>query len=147
MDSYTEIVKAGIKDIAALRRLERECFELDAWPMIDLIAVLLIPGIVRLKAVVDSDMAGFIAADLRRSQRTGWIVTLGVRPAYRRHGIARQLLLACMESMDVLRFRLSVRKSNYAALRLYAQQGFHMVDTWANYYAGGEDALVLEKIR
>ena len=61
--------------------------------------------------------------------------------------LLRSLLLACMEQMDVTCFRLSVRKSNIAALRLYAQQGFRIVDTWSKYYNGGEDALVLEKCR
>jgi ribosomal protein S18 acetylase RimI-like enzyme len=147
MEADFIIIEAGIRDLATLRKLERECFELDAWPLIDLAAVLLLPGVVRLKAVVDSKMVGFIAADMRRFQKTGWIVTLGVLNAYRRRGIARQLLLACMERMDVPRFRLSVRKSNQAALRLYAQQGFQLVDTWTGYYTGGEDALVLEKYR
>ncbi len=144
---YPVIEKAGIRDLGGLRVLENECFPLDAWPLIDLIAVLLLPGVVRLKAVVDRRMVGFIATDLRRTQGIGWIVTLGVLPAYQRRGIARSLLLACMEQMDVTCFRLSVRKSNIAALRLYAQQGFRIVDTWSKYYNGGEDALVLEKCR
>lgn len=140
-----EIVKAGIRDLAALRRLERVCFALDAWPLIDQAAVLLLPGIVRLKAVLNGMMIGFIAADLQRLKHVGWIVTLGVLPDYQRRGIARALLRACMDMMDVPSIRLSVRKSNYAALRLYAQEGFRVVDTWQNYYTGGEDALVLEK--
>lgn len=147
MKPYAEIVDAGIRDLRALHQLERECFELDAWPLIDLIAVLLLPGIVRLKAVIDGQMAGFIAADLRRSQKLGWIVTLGVRPPFRRRGIARQLLLATMDRVDYPRYRLSVRKSNEAALKLYLQEGFQVVDTWTRYYSGGEDALVLEKYR
>jgi ribosomal-protein-alanine N-acetyltransferase len=145
--SLPQILKAGIRDLAALRRLERECFSLDAWPLIDQAAVLLLPGVVRLKAVVDAKMVGFIAADLHRMKKVGWIVTLGVLPAYQRRGIARALLLACMDQMDVECVRLSVRRSNLPALRLYAQQGFRMVDTWRNYYTGGEDALVLEKCR
>ncbi len=144
---FPEIVEARIRDLAALRQLEKECFELDAWPLIDLVSVLILPGVVRLKAVVEDQMAGFIAADLRRAQRIGWIVTLGVRPAFRRRGIARNLLLACMSRMDMPRYRLSVRRSNQAALNLYAQEGFRMVDTWTGYYTDGEDALVLEKYR
>jgi ribosomal-protein-alanine N-acetyltransferase len=147
VNPYPKIVDAGLRDLRALQQLERECFELDAWPLIDLIAVLLLPGVVRLKAVIDGQMAGFIAADLRRSQKLGWIVTLGVRPPYRRRGIARQLLLACMEQIGYPRYRLSVRRSNQGALNLYMQEGFQVVDTWTRYYTGGEDALVLEKYR
>ncbi len=147
MTSFPEIVEARIRDLSALRVLEKECFGIDAWPLVDLISVLILPGVVRLKAVVGDQMAGFIAADLHKSQRLGWIVTLGVRPAFRRIGVARNLLLACMTRMDVPRYRLSVRRSNQAALNLYAQEGFRMVDTWVRYYTDGEDALVLEKYR
>jgi len=147
MPSSPEILEAKIRDLASHHALEKECFGIDAWPLIDLISVLLLPGIVRLKAVIDDRMVGFIAAELRHSQKIGWIVTLGVKPGYRRKGIARNLLLACMTRIDVPRFRLSVRKSNQAALNLYAQEGFRMVDTWSRYYADGEDALVLEKYR
>lgn len=147
VETLPQILIAGIRDLAALRRLERECFSLDAWPLIDQAAVLLLPNVVRLKAVVDGQMVGFIAADLRRGKNIGWIVTLGVLPAYQRRGIARALLSACMEQMNVACVRLSVRRSNLPALRLYAQQGFKMVDVWRNYYMGGEDALILEKCR
>jgi ribosomal protein S18 acetylase RimI-like enzyme len=147
MPSTPEIVEAKIRDLSALRVLEKECFGIDAWPLIDLISVLLIPGVVRLKADLNGKMVGFIAADLHRVQHLGWIVTLGVKPGYRRRGIAKSLLLACMANMDVKRYRLSVRKSNQPALNLYAQEGFHPVDTWKHYYADGEDALVLEKYR
>lgn len=147
MEPFPEIIKAGIRDLPSLQRLERECFILDAWPLIDLAAVLLLPSVVRLKAVINGQMVGFIAADLKKMQNIGWIVTLGVLPAYQRRGIARALLLACVDLMNVRCVRLSVRKSNQPALRLYAQQGFHLVDTWSNYYTGGEDALVLEKCR
>jgi ribosomal protein S18 acetylase RimI-like enzyme len=41
--------------------------------------------------------------------------------------------------------RLSVRRSNEAALRLYRDRGYHLVDVWAGYYFDHEDALVLEK--
>lgn len=147
MQPSAVIVEAGIRDLSALRQLEKECFGIDAWPLIDLISVLIIPGIVRLKANIDGEMVGFIAADLHRAQRLGWIVTLGVKPGFRRMGIARNILLACMARMDVQRYRLSVRKNNQPALNLYAQEGFHPVDTWKGYYADGEDALVLEKYR
>lgn len=147
MEPFPEIVKAGLRDLPSLHRLERECFALDAWPLIDQAAVLLLPGVVRLKAVIAGRMVGFIASDLKKVQNVGWIVTLGVLPAYQRRGIARALLLACMDQMDVRCVRLSVRRSNQPALHLYARQGFRLVDTWGNYYIDGEDALVLEKCR
>jgi hypothetical protein len=35
-----EIQTASLRDLSALRRLEHACFEKDAWPLLDLIAVL-----------------------------------------------------------------------------------------------------------
>jgi len=136
---FYELLPATLGDLSQLNALEKACFPLDAWPLIEQIAALTFPA--------DGGMVGFIATDMRRSQNVGWIVTLGVLPAYQRRGIARTLLLACMEHVNVACFRLSVRRSNTAALRLYTQQGFRIVDTWSRYYNGGEDALVLEKHR
>lgn len=140
-----EIVDANLRDLGELRRLERECFTIDAWPLIDLIAVLSFPGIVRLKAVVNNRMAGFVASDLRRGENLAWIVTIGVLPEFRRLGIARELMHACEARLKVKTIRLSVRRTNQSAIDLYLTEGYTQVDVWGNYYADGEDALILQK--
>lgn len=142
-----QLAQATWRDLNELRRLEAICFAQDAWPMIDLLAVLTWPKIVRLKAVVDGKMAGFIAGDPRGREGLGWIATLGVLPEYRRMGIAETLLTRCEEGLSLPRIRLSVRRSNAPALALYRKAGYTPVDVWRSYYAGGEDALVLEKKR
>ena len=63
-----EIQTASLRDLGALRRLENICFEKDAWPLLDLIAVLTWPEVIRLKAVDDGRMVGFVAGDPRPSQ-------------------------------------------------------------------------------
>lgn len=141
------IQNAGIGDLNALRRLEQECFGGDAWPLWDLIGVLALPGLVRLKASVDGNLAGFVGGDPHPAEETGWIVTLGVLPVYRRRGIAAALLAECESRMGLPKVRLSVRRSNFAAIALYQRRGYLPVDLWARYYFDGEDALVLEKIR
>ncbi len=142
-----EILPATIRDLGALYRLEHRCFGRDAWTLLDLIAVLTFPDVVRLKAVEDGRMVGFVAGDPRRSQGFSWIATLAVLPEYRRRGIASALLRACEARLPTSRVRLSVRRSNEAAIRLYRRFGYRLVDTWRNYYSGGEDALVMEKAR
>jgi ribosomal protein S18 acetylase RimI-like enzyme len=122
-------------DLNALRRLEKACFGGDAWPLPDLIGVLLLPGIVRLKAVVGKEMAGFVGGDPHPSEGVGWIATIGVHQAYRRQGIAAALLAACEDSMGL------------PLVRLYRVHGYLLVDVWKSYYFDGEDALVLEKKR
>ncbi len=133
------------RDLSTLRILERICFPLDVWPLWDMVGVLTFPGVVRLKATREGEMAGFIAADIRRAENSAWISTLGVLPAYRRQGIATTLLRACEAQIRVPRVRLSVRASNQPALRLYSQFGYKQNGVWSRYYSDGEDALVLEK--
>lgn len=145
MDFRIEI--ANWRDLNGLRQLESVCFDEDAWPLWDLVAVLTFPDVVRLKAVVDDRLVGFAAGDIRRSEKVGWITTLGVQPEYRRAGIARALLTACEEGMNMPRVRLSVRRSNVSAISLYHAAGYYQMGVWEGYYIGGEDALVLEKVR
>jgi hypothetical protein len=77
-----EIVKASIRDLNALRKLEHASFDKDAWPLFDLIAVLTFPDVIRLKAVEDGQMVGFIAGDPRPRDGWGWIATIAVDPRY-----------------------------------------------------------------
>jgi len=113
----------------------------------DLIGVLVLPNIVRLKAVVAGQMVGFVGGDPHPTEGVGWIATLGVLRDYRRRGIATAMLAACEEAMGLPAVRLSVRRSNQSAVALYREQGYHMIGTWSAYYYDGEDALVLEKRR
>ena len=140
------ILPAGLRDLNGVRQLEHECFELDAWPLLDLMGVLTFPGIVRLKAVAGERMIGFAAGDRSRDDHIGWITTIGVAIAYRRKGVGKALLAGMEKALEMKTVRLCLRKSNTAALGLYHEAGYQRVDVWREYYAGGEDALVMEKI-
>ena len=83
------IESASLRDLGALRHLEQACFR-DAWPLLDLISVLTMPGVVRLKAVVAGCMVGFVAGDVRRDEGVAWIATIGVLPEFRQQGMGRR---------------------------------------------------------
>jgi ribosomal-protein-alanine N-acetyltransferase len=142
-----EISPASFLDLAALNKLERICFEKDAWPFLDLLAVLTFPDVIRLKAVEGGQMIGFVAGDPHPSDGYSWIATIGVLPEYRRKGIGRQLLHACEEQLKTSVVKLSVRASNDGAIRLYEQEGYRRADVWQAYYNDGEAALIMEKER
>lgn len=137
----------SLRDLLTLRSLERICFPKDAWPILDLIGVLTLPNVVRLKAVHQGEMVGFIAGDIRRSEGLSWIATFCVSPKYRGHGIGKMLLQACEERLPMETIRLSVRASNEAAIGLYLNAGYSKVGEWLRYYSDGETAIVMEKRR
>jgi ribosomal-protein-alanine N-acetyltransferase len=141
------IQPATWRDLNALRSLERICFPQDSWPLLDLIGILTLPNVVRLKAIVNGEMVGFIAGDVRLHKRMAWIATVAVLPEHRRRGIGNALLQACEAQMDVPDVRLSVRASNNDAIRLYRVAGYQHVGVWPDYYQDGEDALIMEKRR
>jgi ribosomal-protein-alanine N-acetyltransferase len=142
-----EIIGASFLDLGALSKLERACFGKDAWPWLDLVAVLTFPDVVRLKAVEDGQMIGFVAGDPRPREGLAWIATIGVAPGFRRRGIGRDLLRACEAQLKQPRLRLSVRASNTGAMRLYEAEGYERVEVWQRYYDDGEAAIIMQKMR
>jgi len=136
---------ASWRDLSALRTLENICFGRDAWPTLELLGLLTFPAVVRLKATSRGRMIGFISGDARRAERSGWILTLGVLPNWRRHGVATALMEECERLMGMPQVKLTVRRGNTAAIHLYEKMGYQQVDIWSNYYRNGEDGLVLAK--
>lgn len=148
------IKSANWRDVNKLLKLEKLCFSPnDAWPLLDIIAVLSSSGTVRLKIEFNDQMIAFAAAEKQihninetDSQKIiGWITTIAVAPNFRHLGIGTKLLLACESALGIAIIRLSVRSSNQNAIQLYTKNGYKQVDIWKNYYVGNEDALVLEK--
>ena len=140
-----EIVPANWRDTLTLHQLEKLCFPLDSWPLLDIIAALTFPNMVRLKAVQGPHIVGFVLGDYRPSEELAWIASIAVHPDHRGRGIGAMLLQKCEAELTVPHVRLSVRISNEHAIRLYKHSGYRVVSNWPKYYKGGEDALVMEK--
>ena len=138
---------AKLRDLGALNKMEQVCFGKDAWPLLDLIAVLSLPGVVRLKAVDEKQIVGFVSGDPKPGQNLGWITSICVLPDYQGQGIGRKMMEACEKGMGVSRIRLCVRRSNQNAIYLYTRLGYREADVWPAYYFDKEDGLILEKIR
>ena len=77
------------------------------------------------------------------------ILTVGVIPAARRRGIARQLLddlLTGARARGAVEAFLEVRVDNAAAQALYVSEGFSQVGLRPGYYDGGRvDAVVMRR--
>jgi ribosomal-protein-alanine N-acetyltransferase len=142
-----QIVPANWRDLNELRALEGAVFEKDAWPLLELIGVLTLPGQVRLKVVtVDGRMIAFAAGEPHLGSDVAWIDTIGVHPDWRRRGVASLLLNACEQCLHRKRVRLAVRASNDGARALYALHGYRPVDVERGYYEDGEDGVIMEKV-
>lgn len=139
------IEPATWRDLNALRHLEQVCFPKDAWPLWDLIGVLTLPNVLRLKAVEKGRMIGFIAADIKPHEQMAWIATIGVLPDFQGRGLGRALLNRCEQHLEPFIIRLNVRTSNQNAIQLYLASGYQKVGVWPDYYSDGEEALVMEK--
>ena len=78
----------------------------------------------------------------------GHLCNIGVSPSYRHKGIGK-LLLRRLEHQFAIEtataVQLEVRVSNTAAQRFYRRLGYRNVFGIENYYANGEDALVMMK--
>ena len=76
--STLPITPASLGDLWRLRRFEKLTFNReDAWPLVELLFVLVSPHIVRLKVDYDKQMIAFVAGDTRPESGAGWIITLG----------------------------------------------------------------------
>lgn len=141
------IVPSTLRDIRAVRALEKVCFGRDAWGYSELLFVYAAIGAVRLKAVEGGRLIGFVCGDPRPADGFAWISTIGVHPDYRRRGIGANLLAECEARLEEPRLRLTVRAGNAPAITLYEQFGYEEVDRWPGYYADGETGIVMEKSR
>jgi ribosomal-protein-alanine N-acetyltransferase len=142
-----EIQPARLSDLIALDHLEKVVFKQDAWPVIDLFTILLMPGTFHFKAVADDRIIGFISAEENLFEKNATITTVGVDPAYRRLGVARVLMNSIEERINRKIIRLCVRISNQGAINLYEELGYQKKRTRQRYYADGEDAFEMEKLR
>ncbi|MEK7278606.1 MAG: hypothetical protein AAB427_14735, partial [Chloroflexota bacterium] len=73
--SSVVILPASIRDLFDLHALERACFGPDAWDYFELTSILVFGRSVRLKAVADGKLIGFVAGDPHRREGFGWIAT------------------------------------------------------------------------
>ena len=76
------------------------------------------------------------------------IVTLAVRPAFRRKGIAAMMLARFAEELGgrgTARIVLDVSESNLPARALDESAGFTITGRRRNYYGPGQDAILMAR--
>jgi len=139
-------------DAVVIAFLHGECFPDDKWSAAAVSEVLAMPGAFGFLApgeALDHDPAaphGFLVA-LAVAEECE-ILALGVRPAMRRHGVARRLLDCLLATVagSSAAVLLEVAEDNAAALALYRRAGFYRVGRRPSYYrrAAGPPAAALQ---
>lgn len=97
-------------------------------------------------ATENDRIVGFIMGVIS-NVRQARILMLAVREDHRRSGIAKMLLRAFISSCligGICSIILEVRISNIAAINLYTEFGFSIIDNLRSYYRDGEDGLRME---
>ena len=72
------------------------------------------------------------------------IINMAVDPGYRDKGVGKRLMQHVLNDEEV--FFLEVRVSNETAKKIYERYGFKVINTRKEYYADGEDALIMRRI-
>lgn len=141
----TDVIRLGEDRLPELLQIERACFS-NPWSAQSLSAALRDPDTV---VVGTTDSAGRLIGygALKRVLDDGYILNVGVLPAYRRQGAGAALvsaLLAFAKTQRLAFVTLEVRRSNAAAIALYQKFGFAAQGIRKNYYSRPvEDALLM----
>jgi mycothiol synthase len=88
----------------------------------------------------DGVIAAYVNGWIDPINRIGDFGPLGARPAYRRQGLTRAVLLECLRRMQrrgMNRVSVSTGVSNTAAIQLYESVGFRIVNKYLEYVGSG----------
>jgi ribosomal-protein-alanine N-acetyltransferase len=93
-------------------------------------------------------LAGFCILHIERTPEApvGYVVTLDVRPEWRRRGLATRLMVASVELVrrdGCRRMMLHVHTGNAPAISFYERLGFEAVGSVDAFYGPGCDALLM----
>jgi len=139
-------------DLRALYAIEEACFEPSVRFSRSLMRSLSRDPDCRVwLGIVDAVRVGFAIVGLRGEEdaSSAYIWTIEVLPAFRRMGVARQLLIRVEESAreaGCLAMELHVSERNPDGLALYQSAGYARIGVEAEYYGRGENALRYRKI-
>ncbi len=147
LDGY-RVMPAALRDLRAVRRLEKLIFAGEAYTYPDLLFLFLRPGIINLKLVTpDNALAGFGSGGRLPGSPRVWIISLGIHPDHQRRGLGRFLLEMCEARLSGPTLFLTVRADNERAITLYRRSGYRQIGIRYSYYSDGEDGIEMCKER
>jgi [ribosomal protein S18]-alanine N-acetyltransferase len=147
--SLPQIRRAFPADIPAIVAIENESF-VDPWDQSVFLEALTYYPSTYFVAVCEGIVAGFVVGGLEDTGEHiyGHLCNVGVSPRCRRRGVGK-LLIRRVEHQFALDLatgvQLEVRVSNTEAQKFYQRLGYRPVFGIDQYYANGEDALIMMK--
>ena len=142
--SYTiRLVEAS--DVCGIYEAERACFH-DPYPLETFTDLIKAHQGHFFVASDRGDIVGYAVASANAAQ--GHVVSIAVDPRHRRRHIGTALLSALTAKLaeeGIRQMRLEVRKGNAGAIAFYERMGYRVFSEIRQYYADGEDALVLAR--
>ena len=143
MTDHFAIAPLGALDLDRAAALHAESFVPlgeRAWTRQDLAELVASPGVAGLLLQVDGHDAGLAVCRVAADEAE--LLTIAVRPAHRRQGLARHLLVAVIDHVRSAGARtlfLEVGVDNPVARSLYEAQGFCAVGERRAYYQRGHE--------
>jgi ribosomal-protein-alanine N-acetyltransferase len=132
-----------LPDLNAILKIERESFPKSPYDRMTFMELhYLFPHQFLVYLGPDSDREKRIWGYIIFSPE-GHIISIAVLPSQRRKGVGKELLRKAMETPDLKRLQVEVRRSNLGARAFYSRMGFVAVGIIPNYY-GNEDALMMQ---
>ncbi len=144
-----KIETANLKLLDQLYQIEEQCFDQEAFSKRQIAYLLTDYNTIALVAKADSDIAGFIIAQVEVEENTefGHIITINVTPKYRRKKIATKMLREIenlLKQKGIGECHLEVREDNHSAIKLYQTLGYRNIGRLENYY-GKKNGIYLQK--
>lgn len=137
-----DMLSAHVTDVKTLLDI---CFGEGAWSPEMIHAELEKPESRCTVAVEGERLVGFLAFEQIADE--GSVIEIAVHPDFRRHSIARQMLMSAMnDAENVSAVFLEVRESNAPAIALYESMGFEKIGIRKDYYdKPKENGLIYSK--
>ena len=136
------MIAASALHAAAMAMLHEACFDAAAWSAASIDTLFANPAVFGFI----TEAGGLVIA--RAVADEAEILTIGVVPVARRHGLGHQLLNAALTEARRRRAEtifLEVAADNAAARALYVSAGFTEAGRRRHYYGPGQDAVLLRR--
>lgn len=142
------IERAQLSDLKDIFELEQRCFNYDQIGRRSFAHLLKQRSSLFWCAKLDDQLVGYAIVLTRKNSRKWRLYSLATAPEARGKGVARGLVVAWIDEAQrqaIQILSLEVKCDNQAAIQLYRQFGFEVVDVLASYYSDGSDGYRMQR--